>query len=432
MKSKNQQDWYRLDNSAKIFPTVSNETETNTFRVTMTLKEVIDPETLQEATDHVLERYPLFKVKLKKGLFWAYFDTNTKPFIVQPMNHIICGPMNPHENHGYLFKVLYHDKDIAIEMFHSLADGGGVVELLKALVFEYLKLSGKDITPDNIIATKDQMMFSEEYEDANVKYYNRKNRKHIPEEQAYRIKGTQLESGLTGLISGIVDTKSILNLSRSHNMTVTEYLTSVMMYTIYQTQIQYREHLKSNQKPVKIFVPVNLRKHFPSQTLRNFSNFVKTNMKMTDSNISFEEIKALVKKQFSEGMQKEELIRKMSENVAFEKNVLLRVTPYVLKQFVLKIGYSMLGIKLNTMSFTNIGRVVLPESMKPYIKDVTASVYSGKFNTVNCAIITYEDRFKITFTRSIIETTIEREFFRYLKKQGLEIEIESNYVEDYL
>jgi NRPS condensation-like uncharacterized protein len=293
-------------------------------------------------------------------------------------------------------------------------------------------LSGKDITPDNIIATKDQMMLSEEYEDANVKYYNRKNRKHIPEEQAYRIKGTQLESGLTGLISGIVDTKSILNLSRSQNMTVTEYLTSVMMYTIYQTQIQYREHLKSNQKPVKIFVPVNLRKHFPSQTLRNFSNFVKTNMKMTDSNISFEEIKALVKKQFSEGMQKEELIRKMSENVAFEKNVLLRVTPYVLKQFVLKIGYSMLGIKLNTMSFTNIGRVVLPESMKPYIKDVTASVYSGKFNTVNCAIITYEDRFKITFTRSIIETTIEREFFRYLKKQGLEIEIESNYVEDYL
>lgn len=432
MKNKTNQDWYRLDNSAKIFPTVSSVTETNTFRVTMTLKEEIDPDILQQAVNHVLERYPLFKVKLKKGMFWAYFDTNSKPFNVQEMTHIICGPMDPSNNKGYMFKIFYRHCDIAIEMFHSLADGGGVIELLKALVFEYLILTGKQITPDNIIATKDEMMLSEEYEDANIKYYNKKNRKHVPEKRAYRIKGTQLEPGLTGLISGIVDTKTILNLSRSHHMTVTEYLTSVMMYTIYITQIQYREHLKSNQKPVKIFVPVNLRKHFPSKTLRNFSNFIKTDMMMTRSDITFEEIKALVKAQFAHGMQKEELIRKMSENVAFEKNILLRVTPYFLKQIVLKIGFSMLGVKLNTMSFTNIGRVVLPESMKPYVKDVTASVFSGKYNTLNCAIITYENRFKITFTRSIIETTLEREFFRFLRKQGLEIEIESNYVEDYL
>lgn len=432
MKNSKIEDWYRLDNSAKIFPTVSSRTETNTFRVTITLTEEIDPEILQTATNTMLERFPMFKVKIKKGVFWAYLDTNSKPFIIQPMSHTICGPMNPQENQGYMFKVLYHHKDIAIEMFHSLADGGGVIELLKALTYEYLLLKGKKITPDNIIATKDDMMRFEEYEDANVKYYNSKNRKHKPEEKAYHIKGTQLEEGLTGLISGIIDTKSILNLSRSTNSTVTEYLAAVMMYTIYQTQIQYREHLKSNQKPVKIFIPVNLRKHFPSETLRNFSNFVKTDMVMDQSDISFNEILELVKKQFKEGMTKEELIRKMSENVAFEKNWVLRITPYILKQFVLKIGYSLMGIKLNTMSFTNIGRVVFPESMKPYIKDVTASVYSGKYNTLNCGIITYEDRFKITFTRSIIETRIEREFFRFLREQGLEIEIESNYVEDYV
>jgi len=429
-KTKFHRDWYKLDNSAKIFPTVSNQTETNTFRVTVSLKEDIQADILQKATDHVLERYPMFKVKLKKGLFWAFLDHNSKPFLIQPMTHEICGEMIPHDNNGYLFKVMYHHRDIAIEMFHSLADGGGVVELLKSLTYEYLRLTGKKVTPDNIIATKDEKLEYEEYEDANVKYYNKKNRKHIPEKRAYRIKGTELETGLTGLISGTVDTKSMLTLARKNDMTVTEYLTSIVMYTIYVTQIQYREHLKSNQRPVKIFVPVNLRKHFPSRTLRNFSNFIKTNMMMNQSDITFEDIKVLVKNQFKEGIRKEELIRKMSENVAFEKNIFLRITPYILKQFVLKIGYSMLGIKLNTMSFTNIGRVVFPESMKPYIKDVTACVYAGKFNTVNCAIITYEDRFKMTFTRSIVETKIEREFFRFLRDQGLDIEIESNYVEE--
>jgi hypothetical protein len=154
-------------------------------------------------------------------------------------------------------------------------------------------------------------------------------------------------------------------------------------------------------------------------------------MRMDKPDITFEEIKEVVKEQFAKGIEKDELIRKMSENVAFEKNIFLRMTPYFLKNFVLKIGYSMLGIKLNTMSFTNIGRVVFPDSMKVHIKDVTAAVYSGKFNTLNCAIVSFEDRFKITFTRSIIETKIEREFFRYLRNQGLDIEIESNYVEEY-
>ncbi|MGE4571834.1 MAG: hypothetical protein AB7E09_03730 [Candidatus Izemoplasmatales bacterium] len=430
-KTKTSQDWFKLDNSAKIFPTVSNRSETNTFRVTITLKEDINPEKLQEAVNIILERYPMFKVKLKKGFFWTYFDYNSKPFIIQPMNHQICSEMDTLENNGYLFKVFYHQKDIAIEMFHSLADGGGVMELLKSLTFEYLLLVGKEITPDNLILTKNEKPEFEEYEDANAKFYDRKNRKHIPEQKAYRIKGTHIDEDFTGLISGVIDTKQMLNLARSHEMTVTEYLTALMMYVIYVTQIQYREHIKSNQRPVKIFVPVNLRKHFPSNTLRNFSNFIKTDMVMNKADITFEEIKALVKIQFAKGIEKEELIRKMSENVAFEKNIFLRITPYFLKNFVLKIGYSMLGIKLNTMSLTNIGRVVLPESMKAYVHDVTAAVYAGKFNTVNCSIMTYENKFKITFTRSIIETKIEREFFRHLRKQGLDIEIESNYVEDY-
>ncbi|MCF7924667.1 MAG: hypothetical protein K9L64_06175 [Candidatus Izimaplasma sp.] len=425
------QDWFKLDNSAKIFPSVSNYKETNTFRVTISLTEKINPENLQKAVDIILERYPMFRVKLKKGLFWNYFDYNSKPFLIREMTYRICGEMNPKENNGYLFKVIYRNKDVAIEMFHSLADGGGVMMLLKSLVYEYLLLEGKNVKPDNLVLTKNEKPEYEEYEDANVKYYNKKNRKHVSEERAYRIKGTQIVDNNTGIISGILKTSEILKLSRENNMTITEYLASVLMYIIYKTQLQYRESIKSNQKPVKIFIPVNLRKHFPSKTLRNFTNFIKTKMYMNKPDITFEEIKKLVKKQFKQGIQKDELIRKMSENVAFEKNIFLRITPYFLKNFVLKIGYNMLGIKLNTMSLTNIGKFAFPESMKPYIVDLTATINAGRFNTVNCAVVSYEEKFKITFSRSIIETTIEKEFFRFLTSKGLEVEIESNFVEEY-
>ncbi|XFA98791.1 alpha/beta hydrolase fold domain-containing protein [Candidatus Izemoplasma sp. B36] len=426
------QDWFKLDNSGKIFPEVSNQRETNTFRVQVALTEDIDPQLLQLASLGILERYPMFKVRMKHGIFWNYLDYNTKPFEIHKMTHRVCSSMNPRDNNCYLFKILYRNNIIAIEMFHSLADGGGVVKLLQSLTFEYLKLKGKNITPDNIIKTKNERPTQEEYEDANNKYYNSKNRKHVPEKKAYRIKGTQLPDNNTGLISGTISTKKMIELSRSKGLTMTQYFSALMMYVIYNTQIKYREHLKSNQSPVKIFVPVNLRKHFPSETLRNFSNFVKTNLVMTSSDITLEELFDLVKKQFAEGMTKSELIRKMSENVAFEKNVFLRFLPYFVKKYALKIGYNMLGMKLNTMSLTNIGRIDFPESMQPYIIDVSAAVFAGYYNAVNCSILSYKDKLKITFTRSIIETTIEREFFRHFTDLGFDVEIESNYVEEFI
>jgi hypothetical protein len=63
-------DWYKLDNAGKIFPAVSTKKETNTFRVQMILKEEVDKDLLQLAADAVLERFPMFKVRLKNGFFW--------------------------------------------------------------------------------------------------------------------------------------------------------------------------------------------------------------------------------------------------------------------------------------------------------------------------------------------------------------------------
>jgi NRPS condensation-like uncharacterized protein len=424
--------WFRLDNSAKIFPEVSTPRDTNTFRVQVALTEDVEPEILQMAVLGILERYPMFKVRLKHGIFWNFFDRNTKPFEIKKMTHAVCSAISPKENNNYLFRILYRNNLIAIEMFHSLADGGGVVAFLQSLIYEYLKLKGYAVTPDNIIRTKNEKPMSEEYEDANEKYYNSKNRKHVPEVRGYRIKGTPLVENNTGLITGTFSTKAILELARSKGLTMTQYFSALMMYVIYNTQIRYRGHFKSNKLPVKIFVPVNLRKHFPSKTLRNFSNFVKTELVMTSDDITLGELFELVKVQFAKGMTKEELIRKMSENVAFEKNFFLRFLPYYIKHFALKVGYNMLGMKLNTMSLTNIGRIVFPESMEPYIKDVSAIVNAGSYNTVNCAILSYRDELKVAISRSIIETNIEREFFRHFTDLGLKVSIESNYVGEYI
>ncbi len=428
----NTKDWFKLDNAAKIFPAISTKKETNTFRIQIALTEPIDPAGLQKAVDAVLERYPLFKVRLKNGFFWKYLDYNIAPFTIQPLPHNVCGSLLPKEHNGYLFQIYYRGPLFVLEMFHSLADGSGAIMFVKSILYEYLTSIGKKITPDNLILTLDSKPTQAEYEDSQATYYDPKNHAHVKEDKAFFVKGTALPEGYTGLIAGTISTAKMLSLARSRQATVTEYLAALMMHVIYVTQIQYREHLKDNQKPVKIFVPVNLRKHFPSQTLRNFSIFVKSDMRMNRSDITFDEILELVKKQFAAGMTKSELQRKMSENYHFEKNVFLRATPYFIKRFALKIGYAIMGLSLNTLSMSNMGRFEIPASMEPYIDNVSCAVYSGKYNTLNLGIMSIGDKFKITFTRSILETNAEREFFRHFTARGIDVEVESNFVEEYL
>lgn len=68
--------WRRLDNTAKLFAAVSGEDLSSVFRISAVLKEKVDPELLQRALVRTLPEFENFRVKLRKGFFWYYFETN--------------------------------------------------------------------------------------------------------------------------------------------------------------------------------------------------------------------------------------------------------------------------------------------------------------------------------------------------------------------
>ncbi|MDP3129968.1 MAG: alpha/beta hydrolase, partial [Bacillota bacterium] len=217
-------EWFRLDNAAKIFPAISTKKETNTFRIQIALTEPIDPEGLQKAVDAAIERYPLFKVRLKNGFFWKYLDYNDAPFTVQPLPHIVCGSLLPKEHNGYLFQIYYRGPLFVLEMFHSLADGSGAIMFVKTILYEYLTSIGKKITPDNLILTRDSKPTKAEYEDSQATYYDPKNHAHVKEDKAFFVKGTPIPNDYIGLIAGTISTEKMLSLARSRQATATEYL----------------------------------------------------------------------------------------------------------------------------------------------------------------------------------------------------------------
>lgn len=123
----------------------------------------------------------------------------------------------------------------------------------------------------------------------------------------------------------------------------------------------------------------------------------------------------------------EKLLRgDITTNAATQRNPFIRVVPLFLKDFAVRTFYTKIQDKNSSAGLTNMGALKVPEGMKPYIERF--DIYMGQpYSTrTNCAIISFEDILTINFASSIVETDVERYFFRKLVKDGIHVKIESN------
>ena len=75
--------WDKLDNTAHLFPVIAGERMSNVYRISVTLSEKIIPELLQEALNIVLHKFDGFNMRLRRGVFWYYFEDNGKKAFVE-------------------------------------------------------------------------------------------------------------------------------------------------------------------------------------------------------------------------------------------------------------------------------------------------------------------------------------------------------------
>ena len=135
--------WRRLDNTAKLFAAVSGEDLSSVFRISAVLKEKVDPELLQRALVRTLPEFENFRVKLRKGFFWYYFETNNRNPGVEEEQSAPCRFIDPHRGARFPFRVSYYGCRINFEVFHGLTDGLGALRFASRLTEHYLELVDK-------------------------------------------------------------------------------------------------------------------------------------------------------------------------------------------------------------------------------------------------------------------------------------------------
>ena len=424
MSRKQTQRWMKLDNAAKIYPAAMSWFGwMSIFRLSVELDQKVNSEILHQALLRTIKRFPSMSVRLRKGLFWYYLDSIKNPPEVQEDVKNPCAKMDFKKRNGYMFRVRYYENRIAAEFFHVLTDGTGGMVFLKTLVAEYMEIkNGEKIPRGNGILDCKEEPTEEETEDSFLRHA-RKATLSVGDSKAWHIKGTKESAGYMNVITAIIPASQLRTKAKEHNATVTEYLLTHMLLALEELQ---RSKEKGKKLPIKINVPINLRKFYGSKTLRNFANYMNIGIEPELGTYTFEETLTLVKHQIGLMATEKIMNGRFSSNVSNEKNILLRLTPLVIKEPVMKLAFLINGDRISTTILSNIGKIDLPEEMARHITRIDFMLGVQAQNPVACACVTFQDNCCINLTRSIKEPGLERLFLTRLVKDGIHVKVESN------
>jgi len=423
--TKMKKKWYRLDNAATIYPVMSSRSWMAMFRLCATLTEDVDKDILEEALRSTVKRFPTMAVRVRRGFFWHYLEhvEGIPPVTLDVANP--CLPIGKKDNNRFLFRVRYYKSRIALEFFHVLTDGSGGMCFLKTLVAEYLRLRyGADIPRGATIMDCSESPRPEELEDSFPKFAGK-----VPlargESTAYHLRGTEEHKQFLNITTGIVNSADVAARAKELGVSVTHYLCAVLIQSI--ADIQRRDRRRGRRKqPIKICIPVNLRRIFGSSTVRNFSSYVNPGIERRYGEYSLKETAKIVQHQMGLETTHQHLRAKFTANVQAETNPVLRFVPLFVKIMVLQMVYRATGDVQTSSSISNLGVVSLPEEMEKHVERLDFQLGPLFQNKVMCAAVSYKDKLYINFTRKLREADVERGFFTRLVEEGIPVTIESN------
>ena len=417
--AKNKFYWRKLDDQAKVFALASSENYSSIFRLSVVLKEAIDKDILQKALNLVLDKYKVFKVKMKKGLFWYYLEANTGEALVSIENEYPFNRVNTKKNNDYLFKVTYFENKINIDFFHVLTDANSGEEFFKDLIYVYLDLKySKEVNINPLVES------IQESENAYRKNYKKYSKKRDVPKKAYQLKGGFLHYGVVGINHFYINLNEIKKYSKSKDATISMYLIAMIIWSIYEGN--YKKN--KGKKPINICVPINLKKYLETDTKSNFFSYMMVSLDLKrDKNYSFNIILEMVKKEFQKKLKLKNMVETISADVGKTRKPFIRIVPLFIKKIAVRLGS--LDVKKNfTMTFSNIGRFDIKEEYREYIEDFMVMLCPDWAERIKCGVCSYEDNLVVTFSSNLKDTKVEEQFRDFLKKNNMAYKIVGNQV----
>lgn len=414
--------WYPLDNAAKIYPAITNDEITSVFRLTANLKEKVHIKTLFKAVRLIENRFPFYKVHVKKGFFWYYFQSTNFLTVVEIESKTPCRRFNIK---GHLFRVLVAESRISVEFSHMLTDGTGAYEYLKTLLVHYFKLKGVEVPADFDYLKVDEDPHPEEFEDA----YNRYFQEDVPalekRPKAFHLPFPLRSKPRFEVLYAIVSSEAVKTRAKGYGVSITEYLTAIYFSVLQDIWESYPKGSKQRRcRKLAIEVPINLRKMFPSGTMRNFTLFVLPEIDLGLGHYTFEEIIKTVYHQMKLETDIKYINKILSLNVGGERNVLVRSVPLFVKTLFMRYLYYAMGSTQYSGVLTNMGALKMPTQIGQHIDSFFLTPPpANKMLKLGCGVVSFNDKLVISFCSIVKSREFEKRFVDFLINDGMHVRI---------
>lgn len=411
--------WRKLDNYAKLFPLASTKDYKTVFRISVVLKDKIEPEILEKSVKIALNKFKFFKVRIRKGIFWYYFETNNKNPIITEENEYPCRFIDLPLNNDYLFRVTYFDCKINLDIFHCLTDGNGALDFLKEITYNYIEMKYLE-NASTSRAKEREIKYN--IEDSYIKNYDKKIKAKRDSKRAYNLTGRILPPGVVSVTHEFISSNKVREIAKANGASITQFLTACLIFSIHEVGVKPD---KSN-KEIRIQVPVNLKKYFPSKTSSNFFSYIDVNVN-TNKEKNFNNILEKVKQEFTDKLTEEELLKTIAINLRLANNYVLRLVPLFLKKIVVSNAHKEYR-KYNTTTLSNIGRIGMMQEYKPYINRFLLLIAPEDIEKIKCTICAYEDIMVFSFASVLESKKVEMKFKEVLESFNINVELDGNEV----
>lgn len=368
----------KLDTPSIMFTALSSKSWGRTFGFSATLTNgPVDPALVRQACRELAPCYPHVFSNLRRGFFWNYQVPAGEEINIYEKSRRTIKPIGLRFDGKPDFRLTYSGSRLNFEAAHCLGDGKGLLRFFETLIIRYSELKRGGTAPFVPEAPAGEIS-----ENAFRRYYQKKGeRSNAKSEKAWHITA-DFTADLPKILYATMPVDKVKEMAHQRNMTVTEYLSAVLILGV------IRSEETPVSLPITVFVPVNLRRFFPSGTMRNF--VIQTEIKFYPENsrdYTLDFICEKTAKRLRRQLTKENLQSIINKYVGLAENPALGLIPNFIKRPVLKrLQYS--GHASATTIFTNLGQVTLPPALEGVIADLRFingdTRYYGLVSTVSC------------------------------------------------
>ena len=440
---------FTLDNAAKAWPPVVSKGYSSRFRLSAILSTPVDAHQLQIASKILSRRFPWFTFKIRAGFFWYYLykeqcESNLIPILPGFSPPCVIPP-------GYqpltqpLVSIHCYGHNLSVEASHIITDGAGLKAYFRCLLLTYGALVQTNNTIDD--STTDQLAqfiesledlgtilspldppSQDEWRDDYIYHHLTKLPKPKKPTKALHLPVPALAPGHHKVIHGLIPLQPILDLAKSHKVKLGEYLSAIVLFSLQQCILELpdKPRKKLIRKPLRLLLPVDLRSHVTSNTMRNFLAGITIEIDLRLGTYSFEEILHRVHHVQQAELDKKFLHQQVSRNVQGEQSTFIRLVPLSLKNLVLRQVFIRLGDMTHTASFSNLGTIELPEFLHRLVSWVGLTPPPGQVCRMNVTAISFDNTLCLTVGKTTRYSRLEFFIFQFLKNQNLEIQLYGN------